>query len=177
MSKGSPRGYKFHGKSRFTDDFCPINNDGEFSSSYKYIYHKQLELTLEHQVEHATFLDLDIITEDNIFAYKSFVNKDKLPFFIARRLYLLSNSSSSIFYGSILSEFLWIAQCAQDWQILCPRHLNYIIEWYHKVKVRQVFLSQIKKAFQRYPENYVYVCICICLLVYICMCICLCKDI
>ena len=70
ISKGSPRAYKFHGASRFTDDLCTINDDGEFSSSYKYIYSKQLELKLKHQGEHATFLDLDITIEDNIFVYK-----------------------------------------------------------------------------------------------------------
>ena len=166
MSKGSPHGYKFHGKSRFTDDLCPINNDGEFSSSYKYICHKQLELTLEHPVEHTTFLDLDIITEDNIFAYKSFDKKGKFPFFISRTLYLLSNSPSSIFYGSIFSEFLWIAQCAQDWQILCPKHLNYITEWYHKVKVGQVFLRQIKKSIPKIPWK-----LCICMHMYMFACV------
>ena len=59
--------YRFHGTSKFIEDFCTINDDGEFSSSYKYIYPKQLELKLEHQGEHATFLDLDTAIEDNIF--------------------------------------------------------------------------------------------------------------
>ena len=51
----------------FIRDLFTINDDGEFSSSYKYIYPKHLELTLEHQGEHAAFLDLDVTTEDNIF--------------------------------------------------------------------------------------------------------------
>ena len=65
ISKGSPRVYKFHETLRFMEDLCIINNDGEFSSSYKYICPKQLELKLGHQWEHATFLDLDITIEDN----------------------------------------------------------------------------------------------------------------
>ena len=44
LSQGSPRAYNFHGTSRFIDDISTINDDGEFSSSYKYIYPKQLEL-------------------------------------------------------------------------------------------------------------------------------------
>ena len=49
----------FHDASMFVDYLCKINDDGEFCPSYKYIYHKQLELKLEHQVEHRTFLDLN----------------------------------------------------------------------------------------------------------------------
>ena len=41
--------------------------DGEFFSSYKYICPKQLEVKIEHQGGHVTFLDLDITTEDKIF--------------------------------------------------------------------------------------------------------------
>ena len=106
MSKGFPRAYKFHGTSRFIDDLSPINNNGELSSLNKYIYPKQLELKLEHQGEHATFLDLDITIEKNIFVYKLFDKNDKPPFFIVRMPYLSSSIPSSIFYGSIFSEFL-----------------------------------------------------------------------
>ena len=37
ISKGSQYAYKFHGTARFIDDLCTINDDCEFSSSYKYI--------------------------------------------------------------------------------------------------------------------------------------------
>ena len=109
ISKGSPCSYKFHETSRFTDDLCTIDDHGEFSSSYKYICPKQLELKLGHQGEHATFLDLDIRIEDNRFVYKFFDKRDKLPFFVIGMSYLSSNIPSSIFYGSIFSEFLQIA--------------------------------------------------------------------
>ena len=33
ISKGSPRAYKFHWTSRFMNDLCTINDDGEFFSS------------------------------------------------------------------------------------------------------------------------------------------------
>ena len=106
ISKGSPCAYKFHRASRFMDGRpCTINDDDE-CSSYKFIYPKQLELKLEHQGEHATCLDLDITIEDNIFLRKLFDKRDKFPFFIVRIPYLSSTVPSSIFYGSLFSEFL-----------------------------------------------------------------------
>ena len=49
ISKESTRAYKFLGTSRSIDDLCTIIHDGEFSSSYKYVYHQQLELILVHE--------------------------------------------------------------------------------------------------------------------------------
>ena len=65
IPKGAPCAYKTHETSKFIDDLCSINDDDEFSSSYKYIYLKKLELKLVQQGEHATFLDLDITIENN----------------------------------------------------------------------------------------------------------------
>ena len=56
----------FKGSSSFMED------QSSYTTFALYIYRKQLELKLEHQGEHATFLDLDITVEDNIFAYKPF---------------------------------------------------------------------------------------------------------
>ena len=106
ICKGSTIAYKFHGTSRFIDDLRTKSNDGEFSSSCKYIYPKQLELKREHEGQHATFLDLDITIEDNLFVFKLFDKRDKFPFFIVRMPFFWSNIPSSIFYGSIFSEFL-----------------------------------------------------------------------
>ena len=85
ISKGSPRAYKLNGTTRLINDHCTINDDGEFPPSHKYIYLKQLELKLEHQEEHAKFLDLDITIENNILVYKLFNKRDKFPFFIVIR--------------------------------------------------------------------------------------------
>ena len=109
ISKGQSRTYKIYWKSRFIDDLSTINNDVEFSSLYKYNYLEQLELKFENQEQHAKFLDLDITSEDNIFAYRVFDKRYKFFFFIVHILYSLSNISSSIFYGSIFSEFPRIA--------------------------------------------------------------------
>ena len=94
------------------NDLCTINNDGEFPFSNKYIYPKQLELKLEHQEKHATFLYLDITNVDNIFVFKLLDKRDTFPFFIVHMPYLLSNIPSWILYGSMFWEFLQTARLA-----------------------------------------------------------------
>ena len=92
---------------------CAINDDGEFSKSFKCIYSGELETKLEHRGRHACFLDLDIKIEDGIFAYKLFDKRHKFPFFIALIVHFESNIPSTIlaiFYGSVFSEFLCIAK-------------------------------------------------------------------
>ena len=45
IAKGFPHAYKFRGTSRFIDDLSTITDGGEFSTSCKYVYTKQVELT------------------------------------------------------------------------------------------------------------------------------------
>ena len=45
-------------------DLCAINNDNEFLRSFKNIYPKELDIKLERQGNHASFLDLEIKIED-----------------------------------------------------------------------------------------------------------------
>ena len=104
ISLGSQKAYKFHGTGRFIDDLCAINDGNEFYKSFKNIYPHDLELKVEHQGTHATFLDLDITIKDNIFVYKLFDKRDKFPFFIVRMPHLSSNMPSSTFYSSFCSE-------------------------------------------------------------------------
>ena len=101
ISKRYPCAYNFIKTSRFIDSFCTINDDGDFSSPYKYIYPNQLKLKLEHQRKHVALLYLDITFEDDVSVYKFFDKRDKSLFFILGTLYQLSNIQSSIFYGSI----------------------------------------------------------------------------
>ena len=46
--------------------------DKEFLTSFKNIYPKELDLKVERQGNHASFLDLDIKVEDSVFVYKPF---------------------------------------------------------------------------------------------------------
>ena len=82
ISKGYTHAFRFHATLRFIDKLCIINDDGDISSSYKYIFPKQLEQKLEHQGEHATFLYLGITIEDNKFVHKLFDKRDKFSLFI-----------------------------------------------------------------------------------------------
>ena len=84
----------------FIDDLFAINVDIELLTSFKKIYPKELELRVEHQGNHVSFLDLDIKIDDSIFVYKLFDKREKFPFFIFRVSSLSSNISSTIFYGS-----------------------------------------------------------------------------
>ena len=53
------RARKYHGAYRFIDDQCCINDSGDFGKSFREIYPPELELKVENQGNHATFLDLD----------------------------------------------------------------------------------------------------------------------
>ena len=99
ISEGSPCVYKFHGSSRFINEFCTINDDDELPSSYKNINPKQLELKIEHQGEYETFFYLQITIAYNIFVYKLFEKKGQFPFFIVRRPYLSINIPSSLSFA------------------------------------------------------------------------------
>ena len=101
----SPRAFKVPWDIRFAEEFCTINDGGEFSSSDKYNYPKQLEIKPEHQGEHATFLDFEIPIQDNIFVCKLFEKRNTFPLFIINMPYFSSNIPSSVFCGSIFSGF------------------------------------------------------------------------
>ena len=80
ISLGSTRACHFHSVGRFIDDLCAINDREELLSSHKDIYPPELELKIEHQGGHATFLDLDITIKDGIFVYKLFDKRDAFHF-------------------------------------------------------------------------------------------------
>ena len=60
ISQNKVKARKFHATNRYIDDLCAINDGGEFKNSHKEIYPPSLELKLEHEGNHATFLDLEI---------------------------------------------------------------------------------------------------------------------
>ena len=64
ISNGLSKAYEYDAVSRFTDDLRAINNDNEFLTSFKNIYPKEVDLKIERQGNHASFLDLDIKMED-----------------------------------------------------------------------------------------------------------------
>ena len=68
---------------------CAINDGGDFGKSF--LYHPELELKVEHEGNHATFLDLDITNVDNRFIYKLCDKRDNFDFFIVRMPQMSSN--------------------------------------------------------------------------------------
>ena len=52
-------------------------NNNEFLTSFKNICPKELDLKVECQRNHVSFLDFDIKVEDSVFAYKPFDKRDK----------------------------------------------------------------------------------------------------
>ena len=54
------RGRRFPISNRFIGDLCALNNSSEFGKAFLEIYQIELELKVEHDGNHATFLDLDI---------------------------------------------------------------------------------------------------------------------
>ena len=88
------------------DELCIRNDDGEFSKSLTCCqYPGELELKLEHSETHATFLDLDIKTVDEIFVYKLSDKRDNFPFFIAPMPHFESNIHQSYFVMLFFQNF------------------------------------------------------------------------
>ena len=81
-------------------------DDNEFLTSFKNIYPKELDLKVECQGNHVSFLDHDIEIEDSVFVNKSVDKRDKSPLFIVRMPHLPSNIPSTVSTGSIFSELL-----------------------------------------------------------------------
>ena len=154
LSSGSKRAYKYHGIGRFIDDLCALNDGNDFAKSHRNIYPKELELKIEHQGTHATFLDLDITIINKTFVYKLFDKRDAFPFFIVRMPHLCSNIPSSIFYGSVFSEFLRIARCSllfHDFQDKASSLFQRMISQGGK---HNCLINQLRKAFERYPNTF-----------------------
>ena len=81
-------------------------DDNEFLTSFRNICRKELDLKVERQGSHVSFLDLDIKVEDSVFVYKPFDKRDKFSLFIVRMPHLSSNIPPTISSGSMFSELL-----------------------------------------------------------------------
>ena len=154
ISSGSNRVYRYHGTSRFIDDLCAINEQGEFLKSHIEIYPPELELKLEHHGTSATFRHLHIEIKDNKFIYKLFDKRDKFPFFIVRLPQLNSNIPSTIFYGSIMTEFLRIARCTLSVEDFIPRAKDLCLRMVNQGGRQSTILKQLIKTFNRHSNTF-----------------------
>ena len=100
----------FHSTRRFIDDLCALNDGGLLERVYRDIYPEELELKKEHSGHHGTFLNLDITIKENKFIYKLYDKRDDFPFSIVRMPFMDSNIPESVFYSSLIGEFLRIAR-------------------------------------------------------------------
>ena len=153
-SQNCLRGYKYHGVMRFIDDLCAINDEGDFGKSFLEIYPPALELKVEHEGNHATFLDLDITIVDNRFIYKLYDKRDNFNFFIVRMPQMSSNIPSSVFYGSALSEFLRIARCTLLFEDFSPKATELFRRMIKQGGDKNILCKQIKEAYHRHQEAF-----------------------
>ena len=145
---------KYHGAYRFIDDQCCINDSGDFGKSFHEIYPPELELKVENQGNHATFLDLDITIVDGLFVYKLFDKRDTFPFFIVRTPNIKSNTPAYIFYGTFLSEILRIARCTLNYVNFLNRASLLYKQMVTQCGSEDKLAVQIRKANIKHPSAF-----------------------
>ena len=155
VSHRSPIVYKFSGNRRFIDDLCALNDGEEFAKHCKEIYPAELDLKVEHQGSHASFLDLDITVVDGTFVYKMYDKRDQFPFFIVRMPHRSSNIPSYIFYGATFSELLRISRCSHLFKDFLERTLCLFKRMLSQGGEHKFLSIPISKAMQRYPDVFV----------------------
>ena len=148
------RGFKFRNCFRFIDDACNINDSGEFQRSYAEIYPKELELKCEHEGKHATFLEIDITVQDDLFVYKLFDKRDNFPFFIVRMPDLSGNIPSHVFYGSVMSEILRIARATLLYKDFLVKSKELFNRMLNQGASLNLLLKQIRKVVLSHPEAF-----------------------
>ena len=154
MSTDKGRAMKFRYATRFIDDNCNLNDDGEFGRSFREIYPECLQVKCEHQGTHATFLQLDVTIRDGIAIYKLFDKRDNFPFFIVRMPDLGGNIPSHVFYGSVMSEFLRIARSTLLYPDFLPVATSLFKRMLNQGGSQFKLLNQIKKALDRHPKAF-----------------------
>ena len=129
-----------------------LNDRFEFEKHRSEIYPKDLELKCEHLGMSATFLELDIVIQNNIFVHKLFDKRDAFPFSIVRMPDLSSNIPSNIFYGSVFSELLRTTRATLLFDDFVPR----ASQLYHRICLqggsKAKLNLQIRKAIRKYPS-------------------------
>ena len=119
---------------------------GEFGNSYKEIYPKELELKLEHNGSHATFLDLDLYIENGKISSKLYDKDDK----DVRMPNIHSNIPSSIFYGTVMSEVLRIARITSSYVNFTNKINALLTRMENQGGNRRKLVQQIFKAFDNH---------------------------
>ena len=144
----------FHSTKRFIDDLCAINDGGEFGRVFNNIYPEELELKVEHCGCHASFLNLDITIEDNIFVYKLYDKRDNFPFHIVRMPHRCSNIPQNIFYSSLVGEFLRIARSTLKSRDFFPRVKDLLKRMRNQGATLEMSRRFLKKLINSHPNSF-----------------------
>lgn len=111
-------------------------------------------MKIEHNGNHATFLDLEINIVDGVFVYKLYDKRDDFPFFIIRMPHLCSDIPSYIFYGTFISELLRISRCT----LLFDDFVSKGKALYHRMVTqggnKAKLIRQINKLIQNHTESF-----------------------
>ena len=152
MKNNTKKALMFRNASRFIDDEVNLNDRGEFGASCREIYPTELELKVEHQGDHATFLELDISIQEGCYIYKLFDKRDDFPFSIVRMPDIHGNIPNNIFYGSVMAEILRIARASLLYKDFVTSMIKLLTRMKNQGGVFQKLHQQIKKAIGRYPH-------------------------
>ena len=142
----------FHSTKRFIDDLCALNDGGEFGRSFLDIYPSELELKVENQGTHATFLNLDITIKDGIFVYKLFDKRDHFPFNIVRMPYSDSNIPQNIFYSALKGEFLRIARSTLHLKDFIPKASELLQRMKKQGATNNITIKSLKRIMSKHPK-------------------------
>ena len=113
LKKNDPeRAKKFRHVLRFIDDLIAMNDQDEFSKSFREIYPQEMEVKEENtDNKSASYLDLDCQIKDKTIVSKLFDKRDAFKkFSIVRMPYRCSNIPSKMFYSTISAEILRICR-------------------------------------------------------------------
>ena len=131
-----------------------MNDGGDYGKGFLGIYPPELELKVEHNGSHTTFLDLDISIGKSKFIYKMFNRVYRFNFHIVRMPSITSNLPSINFYSSTLLEFVRIARSTlllKDFLPVAKKQLDRMIS---RGGSKHMLLKQIKKASDRLSEAF-----------------------
>ena len=144
----------FHSTKRFIDDLCALNDGGEFGRSSPDIYPEELDLKLEHNGDHGTFLNLDITIQDGIFVYKLYDKRDCFPFSIVKMPYIDSNIPRTIFYSALKGEFLRIARSTLYLEDFIPKAKELLGRMRIQGAKNNITAKSIKRMIVKHPQSF-----------------------
>ena len=145
----------FHGTQRFIDDLIALNDGGMFGISKDEIYPEELELKIEHSGTRASFLSLDISIVDGKFVHKLYDKRDSFPFEIVRMPFLSSNIPKSIFYSSLVGEFLRICHSTLLAEDFIPKARSLVDRMVKQGGDRFLIKKHLRKIIERHNDKFV----------------------